>query len=369
MKHALPGFALLAALVLGLVSCQMPKAPAVGPDDRIFVFADDTVWNALEPQLISTFEDSVMTPQPELWFTLERKPLQDYDKYAQYKNRLVLGILTSEDSVSRFVQQSIDTTVRGMVEHGQECVFNKYDDKARGQILMFLVGVDIPQLSSYIQNRAPDLLYFFKKVMLDREIASAMSEASYAKKDIGDHLMRDYGWTMLVQHDYWVATDSAQAHFFWVRRANPSDVQRWIFVHWVDAPDPNILTERWVLAERDSVTRQFMRTLDGNAYVEIAPYYLKIENVNFLGRFAYETRGDWRFSDKSGGGPFVNYTLYDEGSRRIYMLDGSIFAPRVEKKALVLQVDALLHTFKTFGDLSKDEQEDVLKERKEEKKK
>ncbi|MFQ5799653.1 MAG: DUF4837 family protein, partial [Bacteroidota bacterium] len=74
----------------------------------------------------------------------------------------------------------------------------------------------------------------------------------------------------------------------------------------------------------------------------------------------FEMRGLWRFSDQSGGGPFVNYTFYDEPSRRIYAIDGSIFAPRYEKKELILQVDALTHTFQTIHDLNKDQREKYL---------
>jgi hypothetical protein len=136
-------------------------------------------------------------------------------------------------------------------------------------------------------------------------------------------------------------------------------MERWIFVHWQPVSDPSILNESFVLSWRDSITRVYLRTLDDEAHVEVAPYHLHIENVNFLGRFAYETRGNWRFSDKSGGGPFVNYTFYDEKSKRIYAIDGSIFAPRVTKRDLILQVDALLHTFKAAGDLTEEERKEI----------
>jgi hypothetical protein len=182
---------------------------------------------------------------------------------------------------------------------------------------------------------------------LKRELVSLEIESRHHKREIQESLAKKYGWTMTVQHDYAVAIDSASARFFWMRRATPSDMERWIFVHWIESANPQLLTERFVLSLRDSLTRVFLRTIDDDAHVEIAPYHLRMQQVNFLERFAFETRGNWRFSDMTGGGPFVNYTFYDEPTRRIYMLDGSIFAPRVEKKKLVLQVDGLLHTFRT----------------------
>jgi hypothetical protein len=255
--------------------------------------------------------------------------------------------------------------VRDLVARDKETVFTKYDMNARGQILMLLVGRDLSRLQSSIPHRSQDLLYFFKKMLLRRELAALEGERSYHKKEVEERLMVNYGWSMTIQHDYWVARDSSEARFFWVRRANPADMERWIFVYWEDAPNPAVLNEPWVLTTRNRLTQQFLRTVEDDAYVEIAPYNLEISTVDFLGRFAYETRGNRRFSDKSGGGPFVNYTLYDERTRRIYLLDGSIFAPRVEKKKLILQVDGLLHTFRTFEDLSPEEQQKIQSQRKE----
>lgn len=60
------------------------------------------------------------------------------------------------------------------------------------------------------------------------------------------------------------------------------------------------------------------------------------------------------------GGPFVNYTFYDEKSKRIYMLDGSVFAPKYFKRNLIQQMDVLLQSFMTKDELSKDRIEDLL---------
>jgi hypothetical protein len=74
--------------------------------------------------------------------------------------------------------------------------------------------------------------------------------------------------------------------------------------------------------------------------------------VNFLDRYAIMANGFWRFSNKSGGGPYLSYTFYDEGTRRIYMLDGSIFAPKYYKKKLIQQLDVTLQSFMTRDSVS-----------------
>jgi hypothetical protein len=48
-----------------------------------------------------------------------------------------------------------------------------------------------------------------------------------------------------------------------------------------------------------------------------------------------------------GGGPFVNYTFYDQTTDRVYMLDGSVFAPDNDKLDLLRQMEVMARTFRT----------------------
>ncbi len=354
-------FGFLAALISCgfLSSCGDIKIRATGQEDEILVFTDDSTWTHLGPQVRQTFQDTVYTPQPEAWYVIRRMPFAEFSNYETHMNRILLAPLNGSGEAAEFMRRSLEPSVRALVNEGKEFVFNKYDPKARGQILMYLTGTDLSAMRSAIETSAQDLLYYFKRTSLRRELASIESESQYHKKEIERSLAQRHGWTMTIQHDYFVAVDSAEGRFFWIRRATPEDMERWIFVYWKDVKDPGVLTEQHALFLRDSLTRVYLRTTGDDAFVQIAPYNLQIENVNFQDRFAYEARGNWRFSDKSGGGPFVNYTFYDERTRRLYVLDGSIFAPRVEKKKLILQVDALLHTFRTLQQLSVQEKEDL----------
>ncbi|MGQ9644246.1 MAG: DUF4837 family protein, partial [Ignavibacterium sp.] len=82
--------------------------------------------------------------------------------------------------------------------------------------------------------------------------------------------------------------------------------------------------------------------------------------VKFNGRYAIFTQVLLDLNTKGMGGPFINYTFYDEKSKRIYMLDGSVYAPKYFKRNLIQQMDVLLQSFKTKDELSKDRIEDLL---------
>jgi len=58
-------------------------------------------------------------------------------------------------------------------------------------------------------------------------------------------------------------------------------------------------------------------------------------------------KDDGGFESHGMGGPFVNYTFYDETSGRLYMIDGMIFAPGYDKREFLRQMEAIAHTFRT----------------------
>ena len=60
------------------------------------------------------------------------------------------------------------------------------------------------------------------------------------------------------------------------------------------------------------------------------------------------------------GGPFVNYTFFDEKTHRIYMIDGSIYAPKYYKKMIIQQIDVMLQSFKTKDEISKERIKELM---------
>ena len=55
-----------------------------------------------------------------------------------------------------------------------------------------------------------------------------------------------------------------------------------------------------------------------------------------------------------------NGFFYDEKTRRIYMIDGSVYAPKYYKRNLIQQMDVTLQSFRTKAELSKERIDDLL---------
>jgi hypothetical protein len=148
--------------------------------------------------------------------------------------------------------------------------------------------------------------------------------------------------------------------FVWLRRSPNSDMERWLFVYWIDNATPEYLSEDSIKVIRDRLTKKFYRTADDTSYVVVASDYFIVKEVNLNGRYALFTQGLWELNIKGMGGPFVNYYFYDEKTQRIYMIDGSIFAPKYYKRNLIQQMDVTLQSFRTESELSEERIEDLF---------
>ena len=63
---------------------------------------------------------------------------------------------------------------------------------------------------------------------------------------------------------------------------------------------------------------------------------------------AYETRGIWIIRDDGAlmSGPFINYAIEDKINKRFLIVDGYVYAPRLAKRSLVFDLEAIIKSIK-----------------------
>jgi uncharacterized protein YqgQ len=341
-------------------SCDA-KRPAIGKEDEIYVIADSSEYVNMEGSLLTVFGKIIYTPQPEKLFELKRVGIEELERLKKYKNIIITAPLNSNSKVANYISSFLDSTVKNLVMSDSVSVINKYDLWRRNQLVMILTAPNMQKLNNEILEQHDNLLYYFQKIS-NKRLFESLYNPKYEKKKVEAKLLKDYGWIIYVQADFLMAVNNPDENFVWLRRAPDSNMERWIFVHWIDNASPEYLNPDSIAAVRNRITKKFYRTKDDSAYVEIADDYKTTTEKNFLDRYTLMTEGLWRMSDKSMGGPFINYTFYDENTRRLYMLDGSIYAPKYRKKSLIQQVDVILQSFMTEKDMSKEKKEDLLDE-------
>lgn len=358
MKKIIQSSSIILLISFIFFGCETKK-PAIGNEDEIIVFADSVEYLELEPVLLQIFSKTIYTPIPEQLFLLNRKDISEISKYQHRKNIVIVAPFGTESETSNFIGNIVSTELKNKIENDSLFVINKYDLWAREQLVMVLTAPTLEKLKYNILNEEDDLVYFFQKIS-DKRLLKSIYNPTFENQKQEAEFLKKYDWLIYVQKDFMLAKDDSLNNFVWLRRSPSSNLERWIFVHWIENASPAFLNADSIYAERNKLTKRYFRTTDNSAYIEIADDYLSSTEVNFNGKYALFTQGLWRMNDKSMGGPFVNYTFYDENSKRIYMLDGSVFAPKFYKKSLIQQVDVLLQSFKPGHEIDQSKREDLL---------
>jgi hypothetical protein len=357
MKILLYSFIFCTFLILA--GCETSNKPAFGPEDEIYVVADSTEFEELKIALEGTFQKLIYTPQPEHIFNIRRVPISQLERIQTKKNIVIVAPLNSGSVTSRFIEAIVDTQVRASIVDEQNFVILKNDLWAKNQLVMILTAPDIQELEFRILQNSDNLLYAFQKIS-DKRLYQSLYNSRYEQRNVQGKLLKDYGWIVYVQADYKLALNRPEDNFVWLRRSPGSDMERWMFIHWIENASPEYLNEDSIKAVRNRVTEKFYRTSDDTAYVRIAEDYYMTSEVNFKNRYALFTQGLWELNIKGMGGPFISYTFFDENTRRLYMIDGSIYAPKYYKRNLIQQMDVTLQSFMTAEELSQDRRDALL---------
>ncbi len=346
-------------ILIALSSCGYFQKPAIGTEDNIIVVADSAEYQALSPALDSTFEKIIYTPQPEKLFNLQQVPGSQLNRYEDRKNIIIIAPFNSNSNTAKFVRASVDTSVRKAILSDSAFEITRYNLWAKGQLVMLLTAPTMRQLKAHIMKDKDNLLYAFQKIS-DKRLFASLYNSEFERKNIEGKLLKQYGWVIYVEADYQLARNVPKDNFVWLRRGANTDMERWIFVHWINNASPAYLNADSIRAIRNRMTKKYYRTTDESSYVVIAGQYYTTADVNFQGRYALLTQGLWELNIKGMGGPFINYTFYDPKTHRVYMLDGSIYAPRYYKRNLIQQLDVMLQSFKTESQLSKNRKKTLL---------
>jgi hypothetical protein len=224
------------------------------------------------------------------------------------------------------------------------------------QQVVYVAGATEADLIQALNNAGEDLRYHFNTITRERVTIDMFDKGR--QQDIEETIMDKHGFAVNVQHDYFTAIDTT--NFIWLRRVL-TDTWRSMFIYYIEDADPSRLTPEWIYERRDAITKKYIQ---GNVagYVKIdyrRP--LETENISFLGRYGFETRGLWymvmdgedgELLQAGGGGPFVTYSFYDQDSGRIYIIDGMVFAPGFDKREFLRHMEAIAYTFRTQNDVA-----------------
>lgn len=348
-----------AGLFILSAGCNSSQKPATGFEDEIYVVADSLEYEELKEPLQASFEIVINTPSAEKLFTLKRVSPDQIKEIKNKKNIIIAAPLNSGSNTSQYINSVADNAERRKLDYDHNFLLNKYNLWAKNQLVMILSAKNIQELQAKILNNKDSLLNAFQKIS-DKRLKESLYTSKYERKAIEGLLLRDYGWIIYIQTDYKLEMNDAQNNFVLLKRSQGSDIESWIFIHWIDNATTEYLNPDSIKSIRNRLTKKIYLSDNVESYFLMADGFYRTTEVNFNGRFALSTQGLWDVNTKNIRGPFVNYTFYDEKNARVYMLDGFISTTKYYKRNLIQQIDVILQSFLTKDELSKDRSDDLI---------
>ncbi len=326
----------IVVLFMTLTSCSERKKFSLGGENEIAVIADSSEWAIFQSLLEEVFEKEVLTPQPEKLLTLTWSPPEFLSERIRQKNLLILGTLENRNHTSEIIRDALGEVLIEKVKAGDIYLIVQDDQFARDQKFMILTAWDAAELRKRIEKNSYQLFDIFNNAANERTITRVLGKRS--NRRVSSKLLESNGYSFSIPLDYKIILNDKENHILWLAAHG---TRRWFLVYWEEVNDVPVITKEWVVNKRNELGVSLFDS------VRVNTDYVTGERVNIGDWVALKITGIYEKIHESLGGPFVSFTFYDEQSSRIFMLDGSVFAPGEEKLQFLRTLELMARSFKT----------------------
>lgn len=288
-------------------------------------------------------------PQPEPQFTVSQVAPSGFKSILRQARNVL--IVTTFDQTSRESAIVRSYFGKGVIEKlisakdSKKFFFVKEDVWAKGQTVELLYAKDEETLKEILSD--PKNQHIIAEPFQEAETRNIQKTVlkEYSRK-INSFLKRELNISMKLLDGYQVAQNDKD--FLWLRHPELS-FDKNIVIARIPYTDQNQFEAEKVVAFRDQMAKEYLYGDPSNqesfvvteSLVPVESHMTKVD-----GRLAVEVRGLWKTNNITMGGPFVSYTFTDKSGAYLYYIEGFIFAPGMDKRELVREMEAQLKTFK-----------------------
>jgi hypothetical protein len=290
---------------------------STGKLGEIVVVVSDNAWESDGLDVLNTAlkREVEGLPQPEPQFSVAQINQSEFSRIFRTTRNLVLIEKSDVDSV-----------------------FWSNDKYSRDQLVLNIAYTTPENARKMIIQKGNTYADYFYQRELDR-----LKEAHKLARDngIGKTIRTKFGVEIYIPKDFRV--NQEEDGFIWLIR-NKRDIQQGIFIYELgmqESLDP-IST---ALMSRDSVSSKYIFGELDNTYMQLEMRYSPITEVGEVdGVFQTQMLGLWRMANDFMGGPFVNYTFFDDPNDRLVGIDGYVYSPGTEKRNLMWELRAIVES-------------------------
>lgn len=336
-------------------SSFLPRA--TGENNEMLIVMDSSKFKGkIGRVLVDTYGGFLEgLPQPESRFDLIHIKPRNFNSILKHaKNIVVAFTLEGKSLDSEILRKNFNSESLDKIKTDSSLFyFPRRDQYAKGQTILYLFSKTDKDLHEKIKKNKLAILKYFEdelKKRVDRKIFSKM------EKNISDKLYEDHQIKIKIPFGYDLAKNSISKirNFFWLRHLDP-EFEKNIFLYYEDYEESQLKNFYDVFNTdnpnitriRNKISKLFLKDSENSKiYMSIQDVFpINSKKINFKGNSAIESVGLWKLSDISAGGPFKSIIIYDSNKKRVYYLEGYVYAPGSKKRNLMQEISSILMTF------------------------
>lgn len=313
----------LLILVLGLSSCN--KTPveleeSTGDINHLTVLIEDALWKGEVGDFIrKKFAASVEgLPQEEPIFSLVQHTDKSGDDFF-CKNR---NILIVEKTTENFFE------IRN-------------DDFALNQNVIYISGKNTPEILKVIEQKSDSII----KILKESEIIETQNYLELSRLD-SKKISEKFGIDLTISSNYSYVLEGQS--FLWLRKEiQNGNANLIIYTTPLFHSEERSEIIKKITTSRDSIGAKYIKSREDEAAFmateqAYSPYF---NQVMFLGRDAFETKGTWEIKSAFMSGPFINYTIVDQASGKNIVLEAFSYSTS-SKRDIMHELEAIIKSVK-----------------------
>ena len=298
---------------------------SLGKINKVMVVAKVSDWNGdVGSAVRNSFGDLVIgLPQPEPVLSVSQIAPNGFNSMMKVsRNILIIG------------------------EGEKEDFYIKKNVYAQPQIIIYVYGTDDASVIKIFNKH--------KKEIIDAYISSdiLMTQNIFKGKKLDDSqfkTLQNLGISFTAPENFKTVDDTGD--FLWLRQHLVSGIAKTgsnnILVYSVPINDETKIAEN-IIAVRNRMGKKYIPGTDPETMHMITEeaYTPYTSEVVLDGKKTFETRGKWEVKNDFMAGPFLNYSVVDKKNNRIIVFEGFTYAPSVNKRAFLFELEAIAKSMK-----------------------
>ncbi|MDB4401944.1 DUF4837 family protein [Algibacter sp.] len=319
-------FLLLVLSLTLLMSCGDKKSnekflpDASGAINNVSVVTENDLWDGRVGEAIRNVLAKPIygLPQDEPTFTISQIPTSVFSGFVT-KNRTVLKIETNKEA-------------------GITISDNVY---AKPQKVIVVSGKTKEEIIDVLKANETKIIDIFRNEELSERLRQ-MAKSPHNFETIKEKL----GLTIEFASVYRKAKETD--NFFWIRKdITTGTTNLMIYELPYDAIKRNDSVVNQIIKIRDSIGRAYIEGPVEGSYLITENAYTPFHGETIIdNKPTLETKGLWDVKNAFMGGPFINYAIEDKINKRWVVVEGFAFAPSVEKRNYMLELEAIIKSVK-----------------------